>query len=483
MRKRMLWLSLLILVLAAGGGYAYYRLAYLPHQVPSAPTLATAQVRRGDVVLSVTGSGTVVPATESDLGFETGGYVAEVLVTVGDQVEKGQVLARLETDALKVAVEEADIALRLAQLDLADVTEGPSEVELAAAQANVQNARTALLVAQYNYSTTLNSSLDSAVRARQIEFQWYVDRYWKLKEGGANEKDLEAAWNDWAMAEYRFNQAVQRAKMEELDATNQLDQARNQLYQAQEKLRLLQSGPTTTTVMQAQQKVERARLALEDARANLEAAELRAPFDGTVVAVSAIPGQYVGTAPIITLADLSRPLLKFWVEESDMSGVAVGYRVEVTFEAFPDEVFTGTVMRVEPALVTVGNTQAVQAWATLELPPGRTLFGGMNAEVEVISAEARDVLLVPLTALRELGAGQYAVFVVQPDGTLLLRPVEVGLKDLVNAEIRSGLAEGEIVSLGEQESTETTVPERQMMPPGGPVFGPPGGGPVIIGPP
>jgi RND family efflux transporter MFP subunit len=483
MRKRTLWISLLILlVLAAAGGYAYYRLTRLPRQAQTQPTLVTAQVRRGNVVLSVSGSGTLVPAVESDLGFETGGYVAEVLVNMGDRVRKGQVLARLETDTLKLAVDEADINLRLAQLDLADTTEGPTEAELAAARANVQDARTALLVAQYNYSTTLNSSLDSAVRARQIEFLWYVDHYWKLKDGGANQKDLEAAWNDWSMAEYRFNQAVQQAKMEELNALNQLDQARNQLYQAQEKLRLLQGGPDTVTVMRAQQKVEQAELALEDARANLEAAELRAPFDGTVVAVSAIPGQYVGIAPIITLADLSQPLLKFWVEESDMSGVAVGYRVEVTFEAFPDETFTGTVTRVEPALVTVGNTLAVQAWATIEIPSGRTLFGGMNAEVEVISAEARDVLLVPLTALRELGAGQYAVFVVQPDGTLLLRPVEVGLKDLVNAEIRSGLAEGEVVSLGEQESTRTTVPEGQMMPPGGgPVFGPPGGGPVIIG--
>ncbi|MCX7681993.1 MAG: efflux RND transporter periplasmic adaptor subunit, partial [Anaerolineae bacterium] len=398
----------------------------------------------------------------------------------GDQVEKGQVLARLGRDALKMAVDEADINLRLAQLDLADITEGPSASELVAARANVQNARAALLAAQYNYSTTLNSSLDSAARARQIEFQWYVDHYWKLKEGGANQQDLEAAWNDWVMAEYRFNQAVQQAKMEELDATNQLDQARNQLYQAQEQLRLLQSGPTTTTVIQAEQKVERARLALEDARADLEAAELRAPFDGTVVAVTALPGQYVGTAPIITLADLSRPFLKFWVEESDMSGVAAGYRVAITFEAFPDETFTGTVVRVEPALVTVGNTRAVQAWASIDLPPGRTLFGGMNAEVEIISAEAPDVLVVPLTALRELGAGQYAVFVVQPDGTLALRPVEVGLKDLVNAEIRSGLAEGEIVSLGEQESTEISVPEGQMRPPEGPVFGPPGGGPMIF---
>ena len=94
------------------------------------------------------------------------------------------------------------------------------------------------------------------------------------------------------------------------------------------------------------------------------------------------------------------------------------------------------------------------------------LLGGMNAEVEVISAESRDTLIVPLQALRELGSDQYAVFVVQSDGEMALRPVEVGLMDFVNAEIISGLKLGEIVSMGVEESTETGTPE-QMMPPGG----------------
>jgi multidrug efflux pump subunit AcrA (membrane-fusion protein) len=210
---------------------------------------------------------------------------------------------------------------------------------------------------------------------------------------------------------------------------------------------------------------------------------LQAPSDGTVVAVTAIPGQRVGSAAFITLADLEEPLLQFWVEEADMSGVTVGNPVEIIFEALPDDVFVGEVVQVDPALTQVGNTLAVQAWASINRssnPTNLGLLGGMNGEIEVISAEARDVLLVPIQALRELGADQYAVFVIQPDGEMLLRPVEVGLKDFVNAEIISGLELGETVSLGIEESTETVVPEQEgMMPgggmPGGGIFG--GGGP------
>jgi len=183
-------------------------------------------------------------------------------------------------------------------------------------------------------------------------------------------------------------------------------------------------------------------------------------------------GEYVDTSPFITLADLEEPVLQFWVEESEMRDVVAGNRVEVIFEALPEDTFTGEVIRVDPALVTVDGTLAVQAWASVDTASHPvTLLGGMNADVEIISAEARDTLLVPIQALRELGPDQYAVFVVQPDGELLLRPVQVGLQDYVNAEILSGLELGETVSTGVEEETETSVPSEQEMMPG------PGGGP------
>ena len=465
-RKRGFWIGLFILLaVAAGGGYVYYTTVYLPGQVVVEPTIATTQVSRGDLVISVSGSGMLVPASEVDLGFQGGGYLDEVLVEVGDQVQVGDVLARLETDDLEVAIADADIQVRLAQLDLADASAGPSDAELQDAVASIESAEASLAIVQYAYSSALNSNLDGTVRARQIEFQWAVDRYWELEKNGVDQDHLDEAWADWARAEYLFNQALHGAEMEQLDVWNQVDQAQNKVYQAQEKLELLQSGPATNTIILAELKADQAALALEDARDDLEAAVLRAPFKGTVVAVTAMPGEDVGSASLLTLADLEDPLLQFWVEEADMSGVAVGNPVEVLFEALPDNVYNGEVIRVEPALVTVGGTLAVEAWVKLDLSSHPVdLWGGMNAEIEVISAQARDALLVPIQALRELGSDQYAVFVVQPDGEMALRPVEVGLKDFVNAEVISGLSLGEIVSLGVEESTETVAPE-QMEPP------------------
>ena len=474
-RKKAFWISFILVLALAGGGYAYYSYVYLPGQKVAEQVITTAQVYRGDLVVSVSGSGTLNPAAEIDLGFQSAGYLDEVLVEVGDQVQEDDVLARLETDDLELAVAEADIKARLAQLDLDNTLEGPTDAELADARAAVRSAQSSLTVARYTYDTALNSDLDAAARARNIEYQWYTEQYWaaeeRLKDGTIGQEDFDDAWDGRGSAEGRLGDVAQQAEMEELNAWNQVDQAQNRVYQAQESLELLQSEPTTDTVLRAELAVNQALLTLEDARDDLEAAELRAPFDGTVVDVKAIPGEYIEASFIITLADLEEPLLCFWVEESDMSGVEVGNRVEITFEALPDDTFTGEVIRVDPALVTVDGTLAVQAWASVAIASyPAELLGGMNAEVEVISAESRDTLLVPLQALRELGPDQYAVFVVQPDGEMELRPVEVGLMDFVNAEITSGLELGEIVSTGVEESTETQVPEQEMMPPGGPMI-------------
>jgi RND family efflux transporter MFP subunit len=480
---------IVVAALVAGGAYLYYDRVYRPRQVVPEPIITTDQVRRGDLVISVSGSGTLVSGSESALGFQAGSYVDEVSVEVGDTVEEGDLLATAETDDLERAVFEADIKLRLAQLDLAAAQEGPSETELADATASVRSAQTSLTVAQLNYDSTLNSDLDAAARTRQIEFQWCVDHYYQLEQSGADQSQLQEAWNDWSAAEYQFNQAAHDAEMEQVKAWNQVERAQRRVEQAQENLEELQSGPITETITQAELKVSQATLALENARDDLEAAQLRAPFDGTILEVNALPGQHVGTTPFITLADLAQPRLLFWVEEADMAGVVVGNRVEIIFEALPDDVFSGEVVEVASALVAVDRVLAVEAWANIDLSSQATrLLDGMNAEVEIISDESRDTLLVPVQALRALGSDQYAVFVVQPDGEMLLRTVEVGLMDPVSAEILSGLELGEVVSTGVQQSTgsavqeELTPPGEQFLPPGrdrmpfeGPGMGFPGG--------
>jgi multidrug efflux pump subunit AcrA (membrane-fusion protein) len=151
--------------------------------------------------------------------------------------------------------------------------------------------------------------------------------------------------------------------------------------------------------------------------------------------------------------------------------------MSIVFEALPDYTYPGRILSVDPVLVTVDGTPAVQSYASVDLTAYPvTLLSGMNADVEVTAGEARDAVLVPLQALRELGPdsadqGRYAVFIVLPDGELEMRIATVGLKDFVNAEILTGLEPGEVISLGTETSSEpsTETPTNDEQPPPGPM--------------
>jgi multidrug efflux pump subunit AcrA (membrane-fusion protein) len=194
---------------------------------------------------------------------------------------------------------------------------------------------------------------------------------------------------------------------------------------------------------------------------------LVAPASGTVTAVSAQAGESVGSEALVTLADLEEPQVQFWVEEADLASVAPGNKVNIVFEALPDYAFPGQIINVDPMLVDVDGTPAIQSYASIDLAHQSgsghpiTLLSGMNAEVEVVAGEAQNAVLVPLQALRELGPdsadqGRFAVFIVLPNGELEMRIVSVGLKDFVNAEILSGLEPGEVISLGLESGSDTS---------------------------
>ena len=100
-RTTKLWiiLSLAVLVIALGGTAYYYVTTLTSTQEE---TVETSTIGTGDIILSATGLGTLVSKDEVSLGFKNGGTVSEVLVGLGDQVEAGQVLARLENSIMEL---------------------------------------------------------------------------------------------------------------------------------------------------------------------------------------------------------------------------------------------------------------------------------------------------------------------------------------------------------------------------------------------
>jgi len=318
--------------------------------------------------------------------------------------------------------------LTSAQEALEDLLNGPSAEEIIIAQADMATAEKTLQQAQSAYDG-VSWRPDAALSSQALELWSATAAYDKAK---AN-----------------YDIAVAGASQEELAS------ARANVAQAQSNLDSLRRGGTSQEVETAQLNVEQARLNLESAQLALDETILTAPVSGTVTVVAASAREMVGTSAMVTMADLSNPLVEFYLDETDLELIAVGYEVEVTFDALPDIVFSGHVVRVDPVLVEMEGAPAIQAVARLEPDEQSGVLGtlpmGLNATVEVIAGSAENVLLVPVEALRELSPGEYAVFVMV-DGKPQMRQVEVGLMDYSYAEIISGLEQGEQVSTGTVET-------------------------------
>lgn len=422
LRKKQLWL-IPVLLLAAGG--LIYTTATQPTTAATpTPALQTATVRQGDILVSASGAGNLMPAAELDLGFRSGGTLVELKVKVGDQVQAGDALARLDDTSARQQVTQAQLNLETAHIKLesaqANAAGASGGDQLTSTRVNLKQVTDALADAQANY----DSAFDPA-RDWELADPRRADRLKAERE--AAQRSLDRAKDNLAVAQSQYNLAV--ASLDDSAAQSERD------------------------LRSAQLSVDQALLSLESAQQALTNTLLTAPIAGTVSAINASAGEAVGTSPLITLIDMRQPLVRFWIEESDLDKVAIGNGVTVSFEALPDRQFGGTVVRVEPVLVTVDNTPAVQAWAAIEVPPDSgALLSGMNAAVEVIAAEARNALIAPVQALRELSPGSYAVFVVLPNGELELRPVTVGLQDPASAQILSGLQVGDVVSTGSVET-------------------------------
>ena len=467
--KLIILLSLLIV--AAGGGF-YYDRVYLASQVKATPELQTARVRTGDIVITASGVGNVVPAQEVNLGFGSGGIITELNVAVGDLVKAGQVIARLDDTAIRMQLEQSQINLQAlispAAINEADIAALNAETALEDA---VDHLEYLISPAVWDWETKLNDAQAELVKLQSTpatSAESLAGAQKAVEKAQANLKQAQYLYKSEYVGTFNYTYtdsvteeevtvlvpptdadiALARAKVKSAQQTVQDDRKYADQLKAGQPCNDLTEMATPEGI--ALSKLAGACLAVEQAELDLDNAHLLAPFSGTVTSLNASVGQVVGTAPVVTIATTNQLLVRFYMDENDLSGIAAGNPVVITFDAFPDQEVQGKVTQVDPALVTVDGTPMVRAWASLKTE--LNLVSGMAADVEVTGAEAHQALLVPVQALKELSPGKYAVFDVKTDGSLELRPVTVGLKDLANAQILSGLKEGEIVSTGTIET-------------------------------
>lgn len=439
MSRRSIIVLIAVLVVALGV-MGYRRLA--SGRPTANEDLQTTAVERGNIVATVNATGSIAPKVRAALAFRSAGRVAEILVEEGERVEAGQILARLETDDLELAVTQAEATLTMSKTQLEQTKKGARAQDLAAAEASLASAQASLAkllaganereieMAKLNWDQAKNS-----LWAAQLERDSIAGNKMS-SDSVVDAANARVAAAETAVEIARLQYEQTKAEPTEYDIAT----AQAQVDQARATLDKLKAGATTEELAVAQAQVDQARAALAQARLGLEQAAIVAPFAGTVARVGAELGELVSSAtPMIVLVDLSGYNIDANIDEIDISQIAVGQDVAITIDAFLGEELSGQVTRIDP----IGTlTQGVVSYGvTIEITPNNIpLKPDMTANVDIVVGKKEGVLLVPNRAIRRDQGGKYVEVIV--GGQTQQVYITTGLSNEAVIEVLDGLEEG-----------------------------------------
>ncbi|HEY67065.1 MAG TPA: efflux RND transporter periplasmic adaptor subunit [Thermoflexia bacterium] len=444
----------------------------------------SAVVERGTMLVAVSASGSIEPRERVNLVFETPGRVAEVLVEVGDRVEAGDVLARLDTRQLELQVQQAEATLAAAKAQLAQLQAGPRSEEVAAAEANLNAAQAQVAAASANLDQLKAGADDAQIAAAEADLasalaqhkiaQDAHDATMKcvtITQPDGKEKEIcPGLGTPEEQARYNLHAAEKaleaaQARLDELLAgadDDEIRAARANVWAAaaqrdamQAQLDLLLAGPTAEQIAAAEAQVAQAQAALDMAKLSLEHATLRAPFDGVVAAVNVTVGEMASTGlPAITLLDTSAFHITVSVDEMDVGRLAEGQTAQVTLDALPDAVITGSVESIAPAATFEGGVVYYDVIISLE-PTDAPIRADMTANATIVVDELTDVLMIPTWVVHvDRDTGQTYVHRQAGDGIERV-DVELGVRYEGRAQVLSGLSEGDVVILAPESGNFT----------------------------
>ena len=391
-RKGRTWLTLGVIVAV---------LAVVPLFTRQAPTkIRTTTVERGSIRSLISTNGKVEPIQNFEAHAPIATTVKRLFVKEGDHVRKGQLLLQLDDADLRSQAARAQAQIKAAQADQSDLSTGGTREEMLTLDAQLIKARSVRDAAQRN--------LDAMRRLQQ--------------QGAASEGEVHQA-----------EESLQRAQA---DATL-LEQKKKDRY----------SQPEVAKVQAQGGEAQAAYEAAEDA---LGKSSIRAPFDGIIYTLPVKQGAYVQTGDLLLqVGDLSKMLVRSFVDEPDIGRLAAGQKIEVTWDALPGRIWNGTVSTIPSTVKLRGARNVGEVTCSVD-NHDLHLLPNVNVSVTIIAAEHSDVLTLSREALRNDDTKPY-VYRVE-DGKLVRRDVEVSLQNLTRVEIAGGLPEHAQVALS---STDT----------------------------
>jgi len=389
-RKQIIIFAVLLLLVAV---FFIFKEKAQPKKVTALPTV---RAIKGDISSKITALGTVKAIQEQEVYSSIQGTV-EYVAKEGQQVNKGDVILKINAEELDREFEQAQSRVTQQQLELSKLLKGPRPEELEKARLNYQNAIVA----------------------------------------------YEAALDDFERNQVLFDSEAISEK-EFLSAKRELEAKKNQLSVAELELKLLEN-PDETEIALKQAALEEAEQYLESLRKKLNKTVVCAEFDGIVLEQNIMPGMTVtpGTL-LLRVGDHSGLQVEVNVNEYDSASIKLGQKAEISGQGFGDRTYSGEIVRIAPSASVAQTSRGSETVVKTVIKVSdhdEHIKPGYSATVEITVDEKQNAILIPLECVIEEEGSKYVVVV--KDGNISKRDVETGIENDLYIEIIQGLLEGE----------------------------------------
>lgn len=410
--------------------------------------------------------------------------IEEIYAASGQRVIEGEELLKFTEDSVEAVRALLQNAVVEAQADYAEA-ESTYELSLLEAQtdydtqkisasyaASIRNTsgtsvtnKVASLQVQLEQKQANAASLQEKLTEAQEDYQDALETYEAAKEGyeGAgtdNTVNFMTIQNGYLSARSKYQQAKSALTQAE-DALSENESAitdlQNQLAaaQAKQKIDKLDTEETYQEAEETKEKREEQLQAFEDFVGS--DGILYATEDGVITEVSYEAGdRLTTTGALFSYATSDDMRISVDVTQEDIVDLQVGDAVDITFTAYPEDSYTGSILSINTTATsdysnTVSYTVEISVEGELE-----QLYGGMTADVIFVTEEKEDVLYVSRKAIVEENGKTY-VYRKTALGGRELAEVETGITNGVDIEILSGLEEGDTIYLASKVSSEAEV--------------------------
>ncbi len=441
------------------------------------PTDSTT-VEQGDLTITLNSTGKIAPVQELDLAFQLSAPVTDILVSEGQHVKVGDVLAKIESTDIESALRNAQIGLAQAQAAYDNLTTPPRDVDLAVAEAQVTAAKAGIYAASQTAPST------DAKEIARLQTELAKNQLWQAQlnrdiqlapnpefrngNGGAQAGEISA---NSQVSSQEFNLEIQTTAYQDTMTqgadVGQMASADASLTQAEANLDNLKNPATAAELRRAQIDLDTAKLNVQKAQENITKTMLVAPIDGLIANNNLTVGEVPPAANAITLIDDSYYTIDLAIDETDIVNVAVNQPVSLNVVALKDTDITGKVTKIESAPKIDGQLVTYTATVTIDTT-NAPLRPMMSATATITIGELKDVILIPNRFIRVDNNNNRTYVTVEENGKYVDTTVTIGMRNESSSQIVSGLQVGQNIVLLSGQTQATTQ--------GGGLFGRPQGG-------